>query len=639
MESKENKKKNHKNNRVRTALLKITYKETKSYLETSKTKINDVLPCEMAKMYSVGINLDNPVEVGNKFSGIRQDLIHKKVFNNVCNNISMFKEKSINSKSIFDSEVNVRELLDSRKKDIAYKKLENSKKEILKLNLDEDIIDVEQYQNQISERNHVYNVDTLESAAKIRKASRISISSTKKRNSIKTLKTIPDFCLQKDKEQKQLDESIAKLKSIVGKLKHIPKIPFVIKSNSNKELTLISKDRQDKPNKKEKKHNSGLKELKSTEICLPKGSSSSLEISYKENRRVDVHMESNENLFYFPIKKDSNSQYFIPEESNDYDMSETKVKNKDSLSLKLDILTHKDLYNECCQNNFSSDFLSPTPNKEESTKFLFNSITNNTYNKGDGERNGDGERDSKDGKDKELESEDRDNINHVGKVNKVINFQSEQKQCHSISPKKIQLIKQFKSNKSVTINTINVSTRKKITAKELQIKDSYKKKLVFHDSSIGEYLDLTYKNSSDEVSPNKNENDHKNSIDSFNFYQNFGINSYSNQELIENSNKLRKVQKKFSETRLISFHSCFSLNSLDSNKLANHNYESDRKKSKLSSNLSQNSCEGIKLDRSNFSINSKEKEISGINTHRTNTNKSFSIYSNNSELEFELEGI
>jgi len=255
--SKKQLKKYKKNNEVRSSLLKITYNETKSYLEKSFTKLNDKLPSQIAKNFSVEIHINNPIIIGSK-----KKEREKHSFKSRAGSISIYKDyrhsNSNNTNIKFplyeqitenilkvDSNENVRELLMSRKKTIASKKMENNMKNMSQLNLDDDTISKENTAKKDIEEICNFS-DNNNSISEKKKAKDSSFASMNKKyekidKSSSFLKIIPDFNLKQEKEKKIIDNSIAKLRSIVGDIKiiNIQNIEKNTKSNSVKDMCQV----------------------------------------------------------------------------------------------------------------------------------------------------------------------------------------------------------------------------------------------------------------------------------------------------------------------------------------------------------------------------------------------------------------
>ncbi len=236
-------KRNKKNNIVRSTLLKITYNETKTYLEKSFTKINDKLPSELAKNFSVEIRINNPTVRGqlvnkeqSKISFVKRSSTIRDINSN--KNLIHLQLKDTKENNIFESQSNVLELLNSRKRNVAGKKLENSKKNMLKFDLNEDSFEKERTATE-GEDICNYDSDTKKRASKER-----GYPVTAHKKSSKKFKMMPDFSREQDKEKLLIENSVAQLKKIVGNIKRTsnPKQEGGVKCNSNKELNLITED-------------------------------------------------------------------------------------------------------------------------------------------------------------------------------------------------------------------------------------------------------------------------------------------------------------------------------------------------------------------------------------------------------------
>jgi len=118
-------KKFHKNNKVRSILLGITYRETQTYYKNCFTKLNDVLPRDMANNYDLKLYLDNPSFNGNSGTN-HEDLVETNIdqkFNTNTNNMAEFENKFV---PIIIAAIIEIGPISSRKKVVGTKKLKNS---------------------------------------------------------------------------------------------------------------------------------------------------------------------------------------------------------------------------------------------------------------------------------------------------------------------------------------------------------------------------------------------------------------------------------------------------------------------------------------------------------------------------------
>ena len=161
---------NKRNNAIRTSLLKITYNETKQYLETCTIKLNDQEPSKIAKNFSVEIRLNNPVFTGNLRKikeQSKQSLKTRAGSQNITfgrssgEKIQLFESNEQNIFNVDNSGEKVRDLLMSRKKNIAHKKLENSKKSMnyVKEGDEVEVLPKRVSNKEIDELCNLYDVD------------------------------------------------------------------------------------------------------------------------------------------------------------------------------------------------------------------------------------------------------------------------------------------------------------------------------------------------------------------------------------------------------------------------------------------------------------------------------------------------
>ena len=121
-------KKYKKNNSVRTSLLTITYNEIKTYLDKSQTMLNNQTPSQIAKNFSVKLYINNPIVHGNSNKEqVKETHIIRRCSDNVFGSFEVQNTEKY-------------QLLMSRKKTIADKKLQNSKKnfhQVTQLNIND----------------------------------------------------------------------------------------------------------------------------------------------------------------------------------------------------------------------------------------------------------------------------------------------------------------------------------------------------------------------------------------------------------------------------------------------------------------------------------------------------------------------
>jgi len=119
-------KKYQKNNKIKTTLIKIAYQETLYYFDKCYTKINDVLPREMANNYDVKLHIENPTFHGSSGSKKCEQFSKNNIQNKYNNNeIQTDNQHIIKINSLVKMDSNYKELLRSRKKVLGTKKLKN----------------------------------------------------------------------------------------------------------------------------------------------------------------------------------------------------------------------------------------------------------------------------------------------------------------------------------------------------------------------------------------------------------------------------------------------------------------------------------------------------------------------------------